>query len=199
MQKGKVNAVADMLSRIPTDGHATVEVDTEPPCFMPHDEDNEQDVWYLDVDWADISDEEAEGTDDELELPEDLELLDEADDGIDYILASTISPPDPRPPTIISVEEMLLEQSTDEFCQKVRQEINSGGETKFFEEEETGVLSRQCGPHKQVVVRKSLRQRLLHLAHYTKPGGHPGGRRMYKTLRRQFYWPELALEVYRVV
>ena len=40
---------------------------------------------------------------------------------------------------------------------------------------------------------------MLHIHHYSRLGGHPGGRKLYATLRRQFYWPSMPSEVYRLV
>ena len=130
---------------------------------------------------------------------EEDELLDEIDDGMDFILATTESHPEPEPPARISVEEMIIEQQTDELCREVRDKIHSGKETLFFEDESTGVLSRNYKDCAQEIVPRSLRQHLLHIAHISKAGGHAGGRRMYKTLRRTFYWPAMDLEEYIVV
>ena len=45
----------------------------------------------------------------------------------------------------------------------------------------------------------SLRPRLLHLQHTPLVAGHPGGRRMYATLRHRYYWPHMAADAYEFV
>ena len=49
------------------------------------------------------------------------------------------------------------------------------------------------------MVPHNLKQRVLHLSHYPKVAGHPGGRKLYKTLSRHFYWPSQALDCYATV
>ena len=80
-----------------------------------------------------------------------------------------------------------------------------GQDCILFLQEETqydqGFLSR-CEPKdqaEQIILPKPLRQRALLLAHYPVLAGHPGGSRMYQTLRRTFYWPSMAMDVYNNV
>lgn len=51
----------------------------------------------------------------------------------------------------------------------------------------------------QIVVPKSLQPRLLNMAHRSTVAGHAGGGRMYRTLRRHYYWPEMAIDCYNIV
>jgi Integrase zinc binding domain/Integrase core domain len=51
----------------------------------------------------------------------------------------------------------------------------------------------------QIVVPVSLRDRLLLLAHYPPISAHPGGKRLYASLRRHYYWPRMVSDVYQVV
>ena len=46
----------------------------------------------------------------------------------------------------------------------------------------------------QIVVPPTSRKRVLHNSHYSSTAGHPGGRSMYYTLRRQYYWPQMSSE-----
>ena len=134
-KKGKVNNVAGMLARIPTDGHTQVKVDTEPPSFTSGKRVKTEHALLLDIQWCENGDTNSCGDDEENDLLEEDESLDELDDGIDFILATTASHPEPEPPARISVEEMLIEQQSDGLCRQVRDEIHSGKETLFFEYE----------------------------------------------------------------
>lgn len=40
----------------------------------------------------------------------------------------------------------------------------------------------------------ALQQKFLHLFHFVKVGAHPGGRKIYLTLRRDLYWPAMAFD-----
>ncbi|CDF38384.1 unnamed protein product [Chondrus crispus] len=62
----------------------------------------------------------------------------------------------------------------------------------------TRTLCRTAAEFVQVVIPQSLRDGVLGLSHYAKLAGHPGGRELYKTLRRYFYWPTMALDCYAV-
>lgn len=62
-----------------------------------------------------------------------------------------------------------------------------------------GLLIRFIGETTRIVVPVTLRQRVLHMGHHPKWAGHPGGRKMYYTLRRDWYWPSLALDCYSTV
>ena len=51
----------------------------------------------------------------------------------------------------------------------------------------------------KIVIPLALRARILHLEHYPKTASHPGGRKLYYYLRRDFYWPSMAVDCYATV
>lgn len=51
----------------------------------------------------------------------------------------------------------------------------------------------------QRVVPKRFRAGVLHLAHYPSLLDHPGGIRMYYTLREEYYWPHMVNAAYSTV
>ncbi|CDF35613.1 unnamed protein product [Chondrus crispus] len=59
------------------------------------------------------------------------------------------------------------------------------------------ILAFKGGPPLIASINSKL-DRVLGLSHYAKLAGHPGGRKLYKTLRRYFYWPTMALNCYAV-
>ncbi len=139
-KKRKVNNVADMLSRIPTDGHAKVEVDTEPPSFTSGRSAETEHALFLNIKWCKKQEANSCSDDEEYDSLEEDESLDDLHDGIDFILTTTASHPEPEPSARISIEEMLIKQQFDELYRPVRDEIHSGKETLFFEDENTVVL-----------------------------------------------------------
>lgn len=50
-----------------------------------------------------------------------------------------------------------------------------------------------------VVVPTYLKPILLRLEHYPKTAGHLGGRKMYQTLMKRFYWPGMTISCYQTV
>ena len=100
----------------------------------------------------------------------------------------------------LTVEELLIAQNEDKECQDIRKRI-AAKETMEFTEDERNLIIRLApiDHSRQIYTPKSLRSRLLLLAHYPRSVGHPGGTRMYQTLRRTFYWPSMALDVFHTV
>lgn len=68
-----------------------------------------------------------------------------------------------------------------------------------FQVDEGGILGRTAEGHPQVVIPQSLQSRVLHMAHHAKAAGHPGGRKLYYTLRRSMYWPTMSMDCYATV
>ena len=100
----------------------------------------------------------------------------------------------------ISVDEMLVEQSRDEYCQWARRQMDLSTSSPFAIDQH-GVLIRRSplDGTLQVVVPESLRRRLLDIAHNPPISAHPGRSRMYQTLRRDFYWPSMTVDIHFVV
>ena len=75
------------------------------------------------------------------------------------------------------------------------------GVTCPFKLDKRGLLVRTSPVDKseQIVVPEDLRSRVLFLAHFPRMSGHPGGTRMFSTLRRQYYWPSMAMDVHATV
>ena len=51
----------------------------------------------------------------------------------------------------------------------------------------------------QIVAPQSLRPRILHMMHNNILSGHPGQTRMYYGVRRTYYWPHMAADIYATV
>jgi len=129
---------------------------------------------------------------------EDLALLDEKHSYMDLFLAAKEAPL-PEPVVPISLEELLREQLNDPFCQKMRLQIDSGETTVFLDDVRTGALTRIACAYDQVVVPKKLRARILNMAHYSTAASHPGGKKMYRSLMRAYYWPSMTVDTYNTV
>ena len=128
--------------------------------------------------------------------------MEEDDMFIDYTPAfpSNISSPEYEGlPSAISIDEIVAEQKVDSFCQTAL--ANAGKFTSFFEDED-GVLRRRLPFGRKltpVVLPSTLRPRALRLMHHVPIAGHPGQTRMYANMRRSFYWPHMAVDIFETV
>ena len=97
-------------------------------------------------------------------------------------------------PAAIQTEELMREQATDPDCQRYS---TYAGPDSLFDFNEDGILVRKAplDGSRQVVVPASLQPRVLHLEHFPKTAGHPGITRMFRTLRKTFFWPKMAVDV----
>ena len=95
----------------------------------------------------------------------------------------------------ISSRERITEQSKDEKCQDICLRLEWDEGTPFGHDE-YGVLRCVTKNESRIVITQSLTQLILSLAHHMPIGGHPGGRKMYNTLRKLYYWPGLAFDYY---
>ena len=99
----------------------------------------------------------------------------------------------------VTSDELLTAQEEDPFCQE--KAISVGDPKSQFELDRYGFLVRRSRLDFTwaKVVPASLRDRILYLAHYMRLSGHQGIIRMYYTLRREFYWPQMAKDAFYVV
>eukprot|EP00171_Calliarthron_tuberculosum_P023081 IDg23081t1 len=169
-RKGIKNCQGDAMSRLASNSHTTVDIDEEIPAYSD-DLTFEAD---LATDWHD----------DEL-VP------------LDAVFATTEQLPEAAEPLLI--EEILREQARDEFCERLRALVEVGATSVYTEDPETGLIVRTLHQPQQIVVPESLRLRALNLFHRPITAGHPGGKKMYTTLRRNLYWPGMALDCYQHV
>ena len=102
-------------------------------------------------------------------------------------------------PSPISLDEILLEQQTDAFCQNIAAKLDD--KTTYFHDGQ-GVLRRRLPADKRltpIVLPLTLRPRALILMHHSPMAGHPGQTRMYANMRRVFYWPQMAADIFGTV
>lgn len=89
----------------------------------------------------------------------------------------------------------MNEQSSDVFCSEIKKRLNSGDElTLFLDEGRLLIITAETGT--QVFVPHNLKIRVLHISHYSRLSAQPGGRQLYYSIRRYFYWPTLAVDFF---
>jgi len=96
----------------------------------------------------------------------------------------------------ISMAELAKEQLAGSFCQEIRKDMDTTDRTQFYENGD-GMLCRhgQQERTQQVDVPRSVVADVLEREHSSPLGGHLVETKMYRTLRRRYYWPSLAADV----
>jgi len=97
----------------------------------------------------------------------------------------------------IPLGELVQKQAADEFCQGVKKLLDILTPTRFYENAD-GLLCRRGYREgiQHVLVPQSLVKDVLRAEHSFPLAAHPGETRMYQTLRDQYYWPSLAMDVF---
>lgn len=90
-------------------------------------------------------------------------------------------------PERVGHDEIVEKQEKGEFCRINDEELP-------FQISHERLLLRLSPPEHQIMVPRNRTKRILYLAHYTIIDGHRGRRRMYRTLRRSYYWPVMAMD-----
>ena len=91
-------------------------------------------------------------------------------------------------PFRLTKDELLEAQSNDDFCQTILTRQSRNLDTNSFEGND-GLLRRQHPTDPeivQIVLRETLRARVLDLGHHTKLDSHPGQTRMCRHIRETY-------------
>jgi hypothetical protein len=101
-------------------------------------------------------------------------------------------------PKTLQLEELIAEQAQDAEC---REFADLCGQNTVFDHNDEGLLVRKAplDGSEQIVVPATLRPRLLHLEHYPRVAGHPGVSRMFRSLRRRYFWRNMSADVAETV
>lgn len=84
--------------------------------------------------------------------------------------------------SVITTEEFLKEEATDENCSRMGESVKLPRSTFKYDQDGSLFRTSTADGAVQRVAPASIRNRLLHLAHYRILAGHPGGRTMYDTM-----------------
>jgi len=104
--------------------------------------------------------------------------------------------PENRETARIPLGELAQKQADDEFFQEVKQLIDTSESTRFYQNTD-GLLCREGhrADSQQLVIPRSLVEDMLRAELLYPLAAHPGGSRMYQTMRNQYNWPSLAAYV----
>jgi hypothetical protein len=101
-------------------------------------------------------------------------------------------------PLALQLNEISREQAADPWC---RNRLSSRDADSLFDLNYTGILVRKAPLDgvEQIVVPPSLRPRVLHLEHLPRVAGHQVVTRMFRSLRRHYFWEHMASDVANTV
>ena len=194
---GLKHQAPDALSRLPTAGMDNSPIDDDLPDWQPESTadalavaDNPTTTLML------VGDSDPNG---EPELDDDFPDDPERSDDTALESHASLLTDSAKLDEPITVEELAQEQKADRYCQSIAELV--GKPQSQFDVDRRGLLVRKSriDGALQKLVPTSLRARVLRLAHYPLIAGHPGARRMYDTLRAQFYWPHMANDIFQAV
>jgi len=105
--------------------------------------------------------------------------------------------PENRETARIPLGELSQKQADDEFCQEVKKLLDTSESTRFYQNAD-GLLCREGhrAGSQQLLIPRSLVNEVLRAEHSSPLAAHPGGSRMYRSLRENSYWPSLAADVF---
>ena len=98
----------------------------------------------------------------------------------------------------LTPEEIREAQGQDDACRRLLAIQPTKG---VYDLDEEGLLIRIAPSDgtRQIVVPPGLIRRVLYNEHYPVSAGHPGAHKMFLTIRRSFFWPGMAADVYETV
>ena len=104
-----------------------------------------------------------------------------------------------KPFPAVTHKMLYDEQALDPWCRNIAERVEAGLDGYAWSEE--GLLMKATDePGKyQILVPPRLREPLMHLAHLPPQGAHPGSKRMWMNLARQYIWPSMARDCAKYV
>jgi len=101
-------------------------------------------------------------------------------------------------PEPVEFDDVVEAQQTDDYCVEMSTRVERGTAKAFFRSKHHA-LYRRTPYGNQLVIPKSLRERVLTLEHHATVAAHPGMNRMYFTMRKAYYWPSMVTDIHTTI
>jgi len=101
-------------------------------------------------------------------------------------------------PKPVAFEAVVKAQQTDDYCLEMSTRVERGTATDVFRNEHDA-LYRQMPYGNQLVIPKSLRERVVTREHHATVAAHSGMNRMYCTMRKAYYWPSMVTDIHTTI
>ena len=191
--KGAKHQAADALSRLETNGHDIREIDDDLPGDLALGAISDS-IGALDLD---------DTHDDARLYPDSC-----AQEAITNVVTRSQSVHPARSdteksvpeayadePALLNVQDIIRAQARDHLCKLFRDTVGLPGTEYSTDVRGLLVRTSPIGQSIQIVAPKAMRNRIMYFAHNSMHAGHPGSSRMYSTLRRSYYWPNMAGDI----
>jgi len=101
-------------------------------------------------------------------------------------------------PEPVEFDDVVEAQQTDDFCVEMSTRVERETAKAFFRNEHHA-LYRRTPYGNQLVIPKSVRERVLTLEHHATVAAHPGINRMYYAMRKAYYWPSMVSDIHTTI
>jgi len=101
-------------------------------------------------------------------------------------------------PEPVEFDDVVEAQLTDDFCVEMSTRVERGTAKAFFRDEHHA-LYRRASYGNQLVIPKSLRERVLNLENHATVASQPGMNRVYYTMRKAYYWPSMVTDIHLTI
>jgi len=98
----------------------------------------------------------------------------------------------------VEFDDVVEAQQTDDYCVEMSTWVERGKAKAFFRNEHHA-LYRRTPYSNQLVIPKSLRERVLTPEHHATVAAQPGMNRMYYPMRKAYYWPSMVTDIHTTI
>jgi len=129
------------------------------------------------------------------DIHDDIPCLALAETANDFMTGRYTGTDTPEP---VEFDDVVEAQQTDDYCVEMTKRVERGTAKAFFLNEHHALYRRTLYGN-QLVIPKSLRDRVLTLAHHATVAAHPGMNRMNYTMRKAYYWPSMVTDIHSTI
>jgi len=101
-------------------------------------------------------------------------------------------------PEPVEFDDVVEAQQADDYCVEMSTRVERGTAKAFFLNQHHA-LYRRTPYGNQLVIPKSLRERVLTLKHHATVAAHPGMNRMYYTMQKSYFWPSMVTDIHTTI
>jgi len=101
-------------------------------------------------------------------------------------------------PEPVAFDDVVEAQQTDDYCVEMSTGVERVTAKALFRNEHHA-LYRRTPYGNQLVILKSLRERVMTLEHHATVAAHPGMNRMYYTMQKAYYWPSMVTDIHTTI
>jgi len=101
-------------------------------------------------------------------------------------------------PEPVEFDDVVEPQQTDDYCVEMSPRVTRGTAKAFFRNEHHA-LYRRTPDGNQLVIPKSLRERVSTLELQATVAAHPGMNRMYYPTRKAYSWPSMVTDIHTTI